>query len=195
MNWDPVLWIVNESSPVARLSRDPPPQTRRRRKDFLRAPSCPWWFKLFLPAAAAFPTVRVRVAVCSLACRRSPAVAGRKPSPIRLPVTTVGFRSPDQWRMRLVISMEPPWAAEPMILAWSSNLPRKWFSRGGSLKVGHGSGDWIPGRGRTKKCGAESSDPNRHSQPRLPGSVVGEASIRHPLNSAKITKVSAPKLH
>jgi len=23
-----------------------------------------------------------------------------------------------------------------------------------------------------KKCGAESSDPNRHSQPRLPGSVV-----------------------
>ena len=30
---------------------------------------------------------------------------------------------------------------------------------------------------RTKKCGAESSDPNRHSQPRLPGSVVGEQSI------------------
>jgi hypothetical protein len=29
-----------------------------------------------------------------------------------------------------------------------------------------------------KKCGAENGDPNRHSQPRLPGSVVGEASMR-----------------
>ena|ERR1022692_1405668 len=29
-----------------------------------------------------------------------------------------------------------------------------------------------------KKIGAESSDPNRHSQPRLPGSVVGDASMR-----------------
>ena len=42
----------------------------------------------------------------------------------------------------------------------------------------------------TKKCGAESSDPNRHSQPRLPGSVVGEASMREVGGSAKITKVS-----
>ena len=50
------------------------------------------------------------------------------------------------------------------------------------------------GRCRTKKCGAESSDPNRHSQPRLPGSVVGEASMRQSLNPAKITKVSVPKL-
>jgi len=41
----------------------------------------------------------------------------------------------------------------------------------------------------TKKCGAESSDPNRHSQPRLPGSVVGEASMREVDGSAKITKV------
>jgi len=29
-----------------------------------------------------------------------------------------------------------------------------------------------------KKIGAESSDPNRYSQPRLPGSVVGDASMR-----------------
>ena len=42
-----------------------------------------------------------------------------------------------------------------------------------------------------KKCGAESSDPNRHSQPRLPGSVVGEASMRQVADSGKITKVSA----
>ena len=41
-----------------------------------------------------------------------------------------------------------------------------------------------------KKCGAESSDPNRHSQPRLPGSVVGEASMRQVRKSDKITKVS-----
>jgi hypothetical protein len=43
-----------------------------------------------------------------------------------------------------------------------------------------------------KKCGAESSDPNRHSQPRLPGSVVGEASMRQRAEAGKITKVSAP---
>jgi len=42
-----------------------------------------------------------------------------------------------------------------------------------------------------KKIGAESSDPNRHSQPRLPGSVVGEASMRQVAAGGKITKVSA----
>jgi len=30
----------------------------------------------------------------------------------------------------------------------------------------------LGAEGKAKKCGAESSDPNRHSQPRLPGSVV-----------------------
>jgi len=45
-----------------------------------------------------------------------------------------------------------------------------------------------------KKIGAESSDPNRHSQPRLPGSVVGDASMRHALLPHKITKVSVPRL-
>ena len=35
----------------------------------------------------------------------------------------------------------------------------------------------IKARWKTKKIGAESSDPNRNSQPRLPGSVVGEASM------------------
>src|SRR5579863_1271089 len=47
---------------------------------------------------------------------------------------------------------------------------------------------------RTKKCGAESSDPNRHSQPRLPGSVVGEASMRQLFAAHKITKVSSCEL-
>src|SRR4029077_2277060 len=46
----------------------------------------------------------------------------------------------------------------------------------------------------TKKWGAESSDPNRHSQPRLPGSVVGEASMRHTAQPHKITKVSVPQV-
>jgi hypothetical protein len=46
----------------------------------------------------------------------------------------------------------------------------------------------------TKKCGAESSDPNRYSQPRLPGSVVGEASMRSGRRGDKITKVSGLKV-
>ena len=43
-----------------------------------------------------------------------------------------------------------------------------------------------------KKIGAESSDPNRHSQPRLPGSVVGEASMPRGCLTCKITKVTVP---
>ncbi len=45
----------------------------------------------------------------------------------------------------------------------------------------------------TEKCGAESSDPNRHSQPRLPGSVVGEVSMGQARKRHKITKVSVPR--
>jgi hypothetical protein len=45
-----------------------------------------------------------------------------------------------------------------------------------------------------KKIGAESSDPNRRSQPRLPGSVVGDASMRRTGWFDKITKVNARKL-
>jgi hypothetical protein len=44
-----------------------------------------------------------------------------------------------------------------------------------------------------KKIGAESSDPNRHSQPRLPGSVVGEASMLRARFPYKITKVTVPR--
>jgi hypothetical protein len=44
-----------------------------------------------------------------------------------------------------------------------------------------------------KKIGAESSDPNRHFQPRLPGSVVGNASMPRTRPPGKITEVSVWK--
>ena len=44
--------------------------------------------------------------------------------------------------------------------------------------------------GRAKKCGAESGDPNLRFQPRLPGSVVGEASMRQAAEADKITGVT-----
>jgi len=40
-----------------------------------------------------------------------------------------------------------------------------------------------------KKIGADRGDPNLHAQPRLPGSVVGEASMRQVAGSIKITEV------
>jgi len=43
---------------------------------------------------------------------------------------------------------------------------------------------------RAKKCGAEGGDPNLRFQPRLPGSVVGEASMRQVRWEGKITKVT-----
>jgi hypothetical protein len=45
-----------------------------------------------------------------------------------------------------------------------------------------------------KKIGVESSDPNRYSQPRLPGSVVGEPSMPRTRFPYKITEVIVPKL-
>jgi hypothetical protein len=41
----------------------------------------------------------------------------------------------------------------------------------------------------TKKCGVGNGDPNLRSQPRLPGSVVGEPSMRHGADADKITRV------
>jgi hypothetical protein len=46
--------------------------------------------------------------------------------------------------------------------------------------------------GKAKKCGAESGDPNLRFQPRLPGSVVGEASMRQVKEADKITRVTVP---
>jgi hypothetical protein len=48
--------------------------------------------------------------------------------------------------------------------------------------------------GLDKKIGADRGDPNRHAQPRLPGSVVGEASMPRSRLSYKITEVIALKL-
>ena len=45
---------------------------------------------------------------------------------------------------------------------------------------------------RAKKCGAESGDPNLRFQPRLPGSVVGEASMGQAEKADKITGVTVP---
>ena len=41
-----------------------------------------------------------------------------------------------------------------------------------------------------KKCGVEIGDPNLRFQPRLPGSVVGEASMRQLACADKITRVT-----
>ncbi len=46
---------------------------------------------------------------------------------------------------------------------------------------------------QTKKCGAESGDPNLHPQPRLPGSVVGEWSMRQVHFTYKITAGTGQK--
>jgi hypothetical protein len=50
-----------------------------------------------------------------------------------------------------------------------------------------------PDQGDSQKIGVKSGDPNRHSQPRLPGSVVGEPSMLEAALRSKITKVSVPK--
>ena len=51
--------------------------------------------------------------------------------------------------------------------------------------------DWPESGGkRTKKCGADHGDPNLRFQPRLPGSVVGEASMEQVGKGGKITEVT-----
>jgi hypothetical protein len=49
--------------------------------------------------------------------------------------------------------------------------------------------NYVPGLA-TNKIGAEIGDPNLRSQPRLPGSVVGERSMRHTSDGDKITVVT-----
>jgi hypothetical protein len=44
--------------------------------------------------------------------------------------------------------------------------------------------------GKGKKIGAEGGDPNLHFQPRLPGSVVGDASMGQGIGERKITLVT-----
>src|SRR5579862_524084 len=83
------------------------------------------------------------------------------------------------------------------LLLWIVNEPRPCVSA--TLNYEGSNPDGIKFRVRVgfwkaKKIGAESSDPNRHSQPRLPGSVVGEASMPRAKFPCKITEVTAPKL-
>ena len=52
--------------------------------------------------------------------------------------------------------------------------------------------EWVAGCVETKKCGVDNDDLRLHSQPRLPGSVVGEASMREGGESNKITAVTVP---
>jgi len=42
---------------------------------------------------------------------------------------------------------------------------------------------------QAKKCEVGNGDPNLRSQPRLPGSVVGETSMRQSSEAGKITRV------
>jgi hypothetical protein len=48
------------------------------------------------------------------------------------------------------------------------------------------------GTGGPKKFGVGNGDPSLRSQPRLPGSVVGEASMDEARRSGKITQVTVP---
>ena len=57
--------------------------------------------------------------------------------------------------------------------------------------VGGKSGGMLMTEARTKKCEVGNGDPNLRSQPRLPGSVVGETSMRQDCEADKITRVIA----
>ena len=47
----------------------------------------------------------------------------------------------------------------------------------------------VDNSGTGKKCEVGNGDPNLRSQPRLPGSVVGETSMRQDREADKITRV------
>ena len=56
------------------------------------------------------------------------------------------------------------------------------------MQNGGYQGDQGESGGKAKKCGVESGDPNLRFQPRLPGSVVGESSMRQAREADKITE-------
>jgi hypothetical protein len=62
--------------------------------------------------------------------------------------------------------------------------------RCGPRKGGYQGSDQYESGSKAKKCGAEIGDPNLRFQPRLPGSVVGEASMRQVEEADKITRVT-----
>ena len=55
--------------------------------------------------------------------------------------------------------------------------------------VGWKTSGMLMTEARAKKCEVGNGDPNLRSQPRLPGSVVGEASMRQEREDDKITRV------
>jgi len=63
--------------------------------------------------------------------------------------------------------------------------------RCGARKGGYWGSDQGESGGRAKKCGVEIGDPNLRFQPRLPGSVVGEASMEQAGKADKITEVTS----
>jgi len=85
---------------------------------------------------------------------------------------------------------------------WEEGDSREWrgWVGGPGFKVSGFQGSRVPGfQGfkefgvwRVKKCGAEIGDPNLRFQPRLPGSVVGEASMGQVGKADKITRVTVP---
>jgi hypothetical protein len=64
--------------------------------------------------------------------------------------------------------------------------------RCGARKGGYSGSDQGESGCKAKKCGVEIGDPNLRFQPRLPGSVVGEASMRQVEEPDKITRVTVP---
>ena len=51
------------------------------------------------------------------------------------------------------------------------------------------TGGMLMPEARAKKCEVGNGDPNLRSQPRLPGSVVGETSMLQVERAGKITRV------
>jgi len=62
--------------------------------------------------------------------------------------------------------------------------------RCGAQNGGYWGSDQGESGCKAKKCGAEIGDPNLRFQPRLPGKVVGEASMEQVEWDDKITKVT-----
>ena len=57
------------------------------------------------------------------------------------------------------------------------------------MMVAWKTGGMFVAKAWAKKCEVGNGDPNLRSQPRLPGSVVGEASMRQDCEADKITRV------
>jgi len=95
-----------------------------------------------------------------------------------------GYRGSDQGESRLQFSV-PGSQFSVGFNRGSVWRGRKGFAIGAQRRTGK-----TQRSARQKKCGAESGDPNLRFQPRLPGSVVGEASMGQVAEADKITGVT-----